>query len=98
MDYLQFNHTLDMGKPPENFHDVLKALWWERKNSWDVAHEIVMHLPGEDAAWVHAYLHRKEEDNDNALLWYKKANKEYPQISCNDEFRIIIKDFLGKYA
>ena len=98
MDYLQFNHTLDMAKPPENFHDVLKALWWERKNSWDVAHKIVMHLQGDDAAWVHAYLHRKEEDPDNALFWYKKANKEFPEMSITDEFREITKVFLEKYA
>lgn len=98
MDYLQFNHTLDMAKPPENFHDVLKALWWERKNYWDKAHEIVMHLPGEDAAWVHGYLHRKEDDPDNALFWYKKANRELPDIPINDEFREITKVFLKKYA
>lgn len=98
MDYLQFNHTLDMAKPPENFHDVLKAMWWERKNSWETAHDIVKNLTGDDAAWAHAYLHRKEEDDDNALFWYKKARKEYPQISVNDEFREITKEFLDKYA
>ncbi|MCK4920691.1 MAG: hypothetical protein KAS71_06575, partial [Bacteroidales bacterium] len=87
-----------MAKPPENFHDVLKALWWERKNSWDIAHKIVMHLQGDDAAWVHAYLHRKEEDPDNALFWYKKANKEFPEMSITDEFREITKVFLEKYA
>ena len=98
MDYLQFNHTLDMAKPPENFHDVLKALWWERKDHWDIAHEIVKNLKDEDAAWVHAYLHRKEGDQYNSSFWYKKANRKFPDVELNEEFREITKLFLEKYA
>jgi hypothetical protein len=27
------------------------------------------------AAWVHAYLHRKEGDLDNAAYWYRRAGR-----------------------
>lgn len=98
MDYLQFNHTLDMGKPPENFHDVLKALWWDRKGDWDTAHQIIQNLDSSDAAWVHAYLHRKEGDLGNALFWYNKAGKPMPEIDIVEEFRELTKIFLPIYS
>ena len=96
MDYALFNHTLDMGAPPEDFSKELKALWWERKNYWDKAHDIVQNLPGKDAAWVHAYLHRKEGDEDNAAYWYNKAGQSIPGMDLNEEFREIIKALLEK--
>jgi len=98
MNYTSFNHTLDMGKPPEDFSTELKALWWERKNYWDKAHELVQHLQGADAAWVHAYLHRKEGDDMNASYWYSKADREYPNIDLNDEFREITTILLEKIS
>lgn len=97
MDYTSFNHTLDMGAPPEDFPVALKALWWERKNYWDTAHEMVQHLPGKDAAWVHAYLHRKEGDIDNAEYWYKKAGKPFSDLDLNNEFRDMVSAFLKDY-
>lgn len=98
MDYSSFNHTLDMGAPPDDFTDELKALWWERKNYWDTAHEIVQHLSGSDAAWVHAYLHRKEGDQMNASHWYRQAGRNMPDMDLNEEFREITKNLLEKYS
>jgi hypothetical protein len=98
MDYSSFNHTLDMGAPPEEFNQELKALWWERKNYWEKAHEIVQDDPGKDAAWVHAYLHRKEGDIQNASYWYGKAGKEMPDAELNDEFKTILVSLLEKYT
>ena len=97
MDYNFFNHTLDMGAPPEDFTIELKALWWERKNYWDRAHEMVQHLPGKDAAWVHAYLHRKEGDIMNASYWYSRAGQAVAECELNEEFREITKSLLKKY-
>jgi hypothetical protein len=31
---------------------------YDAKGDWDKAHDFVDQLPGADAAWVHAYLHR----------------------------------------
>lgn len=96
MDYTMFNHTLDMGAPPEDFSTELKALWWERKNYWDKAHAMVQHMEGQDAAWVHAYLHRKEGDLKNASYWYKRAGKPEAENDLNDEFRELTIYFLEK--
>lgn len=98
MDYLQFNYTLDMPKPPENFHDVLKALWWERKGDWNTAHSIIKDITGKDAALVHAYLHRKEGDSGDAHYWYTKASCTMPDIDVVDEFREITNTLLQKYS
>ena len=96
MDYTLFNHTLDMGSPPESFNEELKAMWWERKNYWDRGHEIVQNLPGKTAAWVHAYLHRKEGDLVNASYWYERAGKPVAEGDLNEEFREIVKILLEK--
>lgn len=96
MDYSQFNHTLDMAKPPEDFHDILKALWWERKGEWDFAHNIIQNLHGKDAARVHAYLHRKEGDIGNANYWYSAAGISPSKEGLVEEFRELTKYMLEK--
>jgi hypothetical protein len=90
MDYKTFNFTLDMGQPPAEFSPAVKALWWERKGYWDKAHEIVQNLTGKDAAWVHAYLHRKEGDHMNAAYWYDRAGKENSFMDHDEEFREMV--------
>jgi hypothetical protein len=97
MDYKSFNYTLDMGQPPSEFHDTLKALWWERKGDWAKAHEIIRHIQQPDAAWVHAYLHRKEGDVNDSLKWYELAGKKPASGDLNEEFRNIISELLNKY-
>ena len=97
MDYSQFNHTLDMAKPPQDFHEILKALWWERKGEWSLAHNIVQDMQGEDAAWVHAYLHRKEGDIGNASYWYSVAGIQPRDEGLVEEFREITKYMLAKF-
>jgi hypothetical protein len=58
----------DLGAP-------LTALWWAAKGDWNRAHGLVDHEVTEEAAWVHAYLHRVEGDIANAGYWYRKAGK-----------------------
>ena len=96
MDYNSFNYTLDMGQPPEEFHEAVKALWWERKGKWEKAHEIIQNLEGADAAWVHAYLHRKEGDIVNANYWYARAGREIGEGDIIEEFRFIVSELLKK--
>ncbi|HYW95910.1 MAG TPA: hypothetical protein VE870_10010 [Bacteroidales bacterium] len=94
MDYKSFNYTLDMGQPPSGFSAPAKALWWERKGYWEKAHEIVKDLTGKDAAWVHAYLHRKGGDLMNAAYWYDQAGKKDTTKDHDEEFREIIGSLL----
>jgi hypothetical protein len=91
MDYSHFNYSLDMGHPPEEFSEELKAMWYDRKGDWETAHTIVQDMESKNSAWVHAYLHRKEGDKQNAAFWYNRAGKTMKDIDLNDESRDIIK-------
>ena len=51
---------------------------------------------GSRAAWVHAYLHRKEGDSSNAAYWYRRAGKDLPQTSLEHEWREITKALLAE--
>ncbi len=56
----------------------LRALWHDLHGDWDTAHRIVQQMPDTNAMWIHAYLHRKEPDINNAKYWYRHAGKPYP--------------------
>ncbi len=53
----------------------LSALWHDAHGDWALAHELVQDDSSTDAAWVHAYLHRKEGDVGNARYWYSVAGQ-----------------------
>jgi hypothetical protein len=59
----------------KNTATLLKALALIADGKWDAAHELVQDDPSEEAAWIHALLHRIEGDLDNANYWYRKAGK-----------------------
>jgi hypothetical protein len=79
---------------PESLDRVLLALWYDARNDWDKAHSIVQEMPGKEAAWIHAYLHRKEGDEANASYWYHRAGKPKPRISFDEEWQIIVASHL----
>ena len=71
-----FKRSLSGKKPPSGLSPALTALWWAGNEAWDKAHDIVMNEDGAECAWVHAYLHRREGDRDNARYWYRQARRE----------------------
>jgi hypothetical protein len=71
-----FKRGLTGEKPPAGLSPALTALWWAGNDKWDKAHTIVMNEEGADCAWVHAYLHRLEGDDDNARYWYRQAQRK----------------------
>lgn len=71
----QFRDTLSRDEPPRQLSVALLALWWDAKNNWKQAHDVAGQDEGPAAAWVHAYLHRKEGDPANAGYWYRRANR-----------------------
>jgi hypothetical protein len=73
MDVDSFSRSLTETEPPPGIPELLKALWWERKGDWTKAHEMAQDIDSTDAAWVHAYLHRREGDLSNAGYWYRQA-------------------------
>jgi hypothetical protein len=84
-----FKLSVAAAAPPPAVAKPLQALWWAAKGNWDKAHEIVMSEDGGEAAWVHAFLHRVEGDNDNARYWYSRARRPAVTGSLDDEWDAI---------
>jgi hypothetical protein len=89
-----FKNSLQDKEPPQNSSVYLSALWYEAKGDWDKAHELIQDITDKDAAWVHAYLHRKEGDIGNADYWYRRAGKQRPTATLEEEWTMLV-DALG---
>jgi hypothetical protein len=84
--------------PPAGLPPLLQALWWDAKGNFDRAHEIAQdESGGQEAAWVHAYLHRKEGDRENAGYWYRRAHQPSSEVSSDDEWRQIVTVLLHRH-
>ncbi|HWQ39818.1 MAG TPA: hypothetical protein VNM24_14645 [Burkholderiales bacterium] len=94
MKLSEFEASLGASEPPKSLPTVLRALWLDARGRWDKAHEAVQNESGAPAAWVHAYLHRKEGDLGNARYWYRRAGRPMPQGPLEDEWRAIAATFL----
>lgn len=90
----QFIDSLQENEPNPTFSPMLQSLWHDGKGDWKRAHDLVDQLSGQDAAWVHAYLHRKEGDLWNADYWYARAKKNRPNISLEEEWEQLLSYFL----
>jgi hypothetical protein len=91
-----FHRTLSLAAPPAALAPPLTALWWARRGDWDKAHRLVMAEASRDAAWVHAYLHRVEGDNDNANYWYAQARRQPAHSDLDAEWKMIVEALLGR--
>ncbi|MBV6647763.1 MAG: hypothetical protein KI790_20055 [Cyclobacteriaceae bacterium] len=78
----------------ENWNDYQKALYLERQGDWEKAHDIIQDIHTAEAAWIHAYLHRKEGDDGNAGYWYSRAIKNPFQGSLDEEWEQLWTYFL----
>ena len=94
MDFEDFLQSLASETPSQNLPVVLQALWYEKNNKWQQAHDIVHDERTADCALVHAYLHRKEGDEWNARYWYKRAGKKPFQGSFEAEWDEMVETFL----
>ena len=91
-----FKESLSQDAPDPQLSTILKSLWYDAKGDWKRAHDFVDQLPGSDAAWVHAYLHRKEGDVWNADYWYVRAKKTRPSYSLEEEWTNLVDYFIHK--
>ena len=78
------------GDPP------LEALWHDLHEDWAKAHHVVQDETSAEAAWVHAYLHRKEGDISNAHYWYERAGKPAYTGSLESEWTGIASVLLAR--
>lgn len=90
MDFEKFKNSLSLASPPLQLSDHLKALWYDAKDDWEQSHNIIQDINDSNAAWIHAYLHRKEGDAGNADYWYNKAGKKRPSVSLQQEWENIV--------
>jgi hypothetical protein len=94
MNLVDFKKSLEKDLPPLTLSVYLKALWYEAKGKWEQAHQFIQDIETSEAAWIHAYLHRKEGDIANAEYWYRRAGKKRPDVSLQQEWEDITEDFL----
>lgn len=94
MTFAQFNKSIAGESPPDSVSDYLKALWHDAKGDWDKAHKIIQDIEDKTAAWIHAYLHRKEGDIWNADYWYSRAGKKRPSVALEKEWEELVKEII----
>jgi len=94
MDISALKESLSNDAPPPDSSVYLEALWYDGKDDWNKAHDLIQDVPDKNASWIHAYLHRKEGDIWNADYWYSKAGKKRPDLSLQQEWEEIVKAFL----
>ena len=77
--------------------ELLKAIDLALADQWEAAHGIVQQYESDNnAAWIHAVLHKIEGDSGNSHYWYRRAGK--PEHFPNEpraelaEIRKILKD------
>ena len=90
-----FKQSLSSPSPPPEASDYLKALWFDAKGDWEKSHNIIQDIDDKKAAWIHAYLHRKEGDIWNADYWYGRAGKKRPGVTLEEEWLEIVKTLIG---
>ena len=94
MDMTAFKQSIAASQPPAQASVYLKALWYDANGEWNKAHELIQDLPDKNAAWIHAYLHRKEGDQWNADYWYRNAGKKRPALTLDEEWAQLATAFL----
>lgn len=92
----QFRASLHQSSAPAELRPLLAALWWEARGDWNQAHEIAQAEESADAAWVHAYLHRKGGDDGNAGYWYGQAGQPHCKLPLDTEWEQIVSALLDK--
>ena len=81
---------------PKGLSPLLQAMWHDHQGNWEASHTLAQEENTKDGKWVHAYLHRKEGDQSNALYWYHQAEKDMPSISHEKEWEEIVNTLLEK--
>jgi len=91
MNFEEFSRSLSLAEPPANISIYLRSLWYDAKGDWERSHTIIQDVNDTTAAWIHAYLHRKEGDIGNADYWYRHAGKKRPSASLEEEWENICR-------
>ncbi len=96
MTYDEFILTIENDEFPSSLPLYVQALWYDAKGDWNKAHTLIDSLDDKNSCLVHAYLHRKEGDLNNADYWYRRANIKRPSVRLQEEWKLIAMDLLLK--
>lgn len=96
MNFQEFQESLARENPPAASSAPLKALWLDARGRWDDAHQAVQDDESREAAWVHAYLHRKEGDLSNARYWYARAGRPAADTGLDEEWESLARELSGR--
>jgi hypothetical protein len=96
MDPQKFRHSTTLAGPPDGLAFALQALWWDAKGDWNKAHECAQARDDDAGMSVHAYLHRKEGDQDNAGYWYRRVRKPPATVSLDEEWEELARELLAE--
>ncbi|HEY7287055.1 MAG TPA: hypothetical protein VH497_16515 [Vicinamibacterales bacterium] len=94
MTFDEFRTTLLFDQPPAVAAPLI-AMWHDARGDWHKAHAVAQEIDDEVGAWIHAYLHRKEGDADNAAYWYGRARQPIASDSLDAEWTRITTALLG---
>ncbi len=94
MDLSAFRESLKREEPPAELGFALAGLWWDAKGDWTKAHESAQQDEGPAGSWVHAYLHRKEGDAENAAYWYGRAGRAPARVPLEQEWEEMVRALL----
>jgi hypothetical protein len=92
----QFRRTLTDAAPPQSLTAPLRALGFDGHGDWNQAHNVAQDVEDATGAWVHAYLHRKEGDLQNAEYWYRRAGKPVATSALEDEWAAMVTLLLSR--
>ncbi len=95
LGYAAFKASLAEKAPPPSLPPAVEALWLAANGFWDRAHDAAQKRDDADGAWVHAYLHRLEGDDENARYWYGRAGRPASTATYAKEWDEIAKALLG---
>jgi len=93
MTLQEFKNTFDQAQPPQDLSIFLQSLWFDGVGNWKQAHDLVDNRGGQEAAHIHAYLHRVEGDFGNARYWYNRAGQPYCEASLEQEWEQLFHKF-----
>ena len=95
MTFEDFKESINAADPRAFDEPLLLALWHDARGDWERAHHITQDIESPEAAWVHAYLHRKEGDASNARYWYQRAVQPVASDSLDSEWERLVRALLS---
>lgn len=94
MDIEQFRTSLKNRQADAGLSVHLQSLWFDGTGNWGKSHELIQDLADTYSARIHAYLHRKEGDQANALYWYRRAGVTAFKGTLQQEWDELVKELL----